>query len=808
MSTPENTHNYTADKITVLEGMEAVRKRPGMYIGDTSTRGFHHLVFEIVDNSIDEALAGYCDRIDVTVHMDNSVTVCDNGRGIPIDKHKTEDMPALEVVLTVLHAGGKFDHENYKVSGGLHGVGLSVVNALSMWLEVEVKRDGKIVHQRYERGAKVTPMNVIGSTTSSGTKVTFKPDNEIFTVSEFTSDILSNRLRELSFLNRGVNIHFKDERSGREQVFKYDGGIKSFIEHINLNKNKVHDDVIYFEKEKEDFSIEIAMQYTDNYNETTYSFANNINTIEGGTHLSGFRSALTRTINAYIKNNSLLKASEKIALSGNDVREGLACVISAKVMNPQFEGQTKTKLGNSEVQGAVESIVNEQFGIFLEENPQTAKKIIEKSLVAARAREAARRARELTRRKTAFDSGSMPTKLADCSEKDPELCEIYLVEGDSAGGSAKQGRDRRFQAILPLRGKILNVEKARLDKIYANEEIKTMIAALGTSIGQADFDISKLRYHKVVIMTDADVDGAHIKTLLLTFFYRQMPELIEKGHIYLAKPPLYKIARKRKERYVESDHEMNSILLELGREGVEITNLETGKTYSEDKTQAILDNLTSLELYVESLRKKGISYDSFVRLLDDNDHLPVHKVIFEGEEKYFYTDEDLANWTEELKARQGEMDFVTDEDEGIAPPTGPKPKIIEIIEANDIMKIIKELESCGIGKTQFSYSENAKFKIVDKENELDAYSASDLLERLRELGKKGMAIQRYKGLGEMNPEQLWETTMDPARRTLVKIALEDAVSADDTFTILMGDKVEPRRAFIMNNAPDVKNLDV
>ncbi len=809
-SNPQNPTKYDATKITVLEGIDAVRKRPGMYIGDTSVRGFHHLVFEIVDNSIDEALAGHCSRIDVIVHLDNSVTVIDNGRGIPVDMHKTEKRPALEVVLTMLHAGGKFDHENYKVSGGLHGVGASVVNALSEWLDVEIRRDGKVYHQRYERGRKATELTVIGKTQTTGTKITFKPDREIFTVAEFTSDILINRLRELSFLNKGILIQFNDERTSTEQTFQYSGGLVSFIEHINKNKTVLHDQIVYINKEKDDLSVELAMQYTDGYSETVYSFANNINTIEGGTHLSGFKSALTRTINNYIRTNNLIRANEKITLSGDDVREGLACVISVKVLNPQFEGQTKTKLGNSEVQGIVESIVNDQFGAYLEENPSLARKVIEKSLLAARAREAARKARELTRRKTVLDSGSLPGKLADCSEKDAALCEIYLVEGDSAGGSAKQGRDRRFQAILPLKGKILNVEKARLDKIYNNEEIKTLIMAMGTGVGQNDFDLGRLRYHKIVIMTDADVDGAHIKTLLLTFFYRQMPALIEKNHIYLAKPPLYKIVRKKREKYVESDHEMNRLLLELGREGVQVTNLVTKKTYSEKQLDDVLALLVELEGIGPQLRRKGVDFHSYLQRLRDG-KLPVYRVLDpEGEEHFFYEDKELADFVEAVQNRPGQQMEIFDASGAAVPSGAAKMPVIEITEAPDVLKILGALAKIGVSAAHFADGdeENPRFQIDDGGSLQSAVNVLDLLTRLRVLGKKGMVIQRYKGLGEMNPTQLWETTMDPAKRTLVRVTLEDAVNADGVFTILMGDKVEPRKEFIMTHAPEVRNLDI
>ncbi len=629
---------YDAKTITVLKGLEAVRKRPAMYIGDTGKRGLHHLVHEVVDNSIDEALSGFCNTIKVTINKDGSVTVQDNGRGIPVDEHPTQKKPAVEVVMTMLHAGGKFDHQTYKVSGGLHGVGVSVVNALSEWCEVEISRDGNVYHQKYERGIAVTPLKKIGQRKTSGTRTTFMPDSEIFPDIKFSFDRLANRMRELAFLNKGLKIEIKDEIDDRSDFYFYKGGIASFAEYLNENKNPIYKKPIYFEDTKEDVEVEIAIQHNDSFQENVFTYVNNINTIEGGTHLVGFRTALTRTINNYATKNKLFKNGDK-TLSGDDVREGLTAVISVKVPDPQFEGQTKTKLGNSEVKGIVEQVLGERLSYFLEENPPTAKKIVEKGSNALRAREAARKAKDLARRKTALDSGHLPGKLADCSMKDPESCELFLVEGDSAGGNAKMGRDRRFQAILPLRGKIINVEKARLDRILSNEEIKTIITALGAGIGRENFNMEKLRYYKIIIMTDADIDGAHIRTLILTFFFRHMRELVESGHIYIANPPLYRISHGKTEQYVYSDDERDRYLEKVGRD-----------------------------------------------------------------------------------------------------------------------------------------------KKVD--------------------------IQRYKGLGEMNPDQLWKTTMDPDTRTLFKVTLEDAAAADKLFTILMGDVVEPRREFIQKNAQYVRNLDV
>jgi len=634
--TPPLGEKYDAHKIQVLKGLEAVRRRPAMYIGDTGARGLHHLVFEVVDNSIDEAMVGFCDHIKVFIHKDNTVTVIDNGRGIPVDMHPTQKKPALEVVMTMLHAGGKFDDKAYRIAGGLHGVGVSVVNALSEWLEVEVSRDGKIYHQRYEGGETKTLLKVIGESRKTGTKITFLPDIKIFKNITFSFDTLSQRLRELAFLNRGLKIEIKDDKTGKSHTFEYEGGIVSFVQFLDENKNPLHKP-IYIEKRRDSLELELAMQYNDSYDENIFSFANNINTIEGGTHLAGFKSALTRVLNDYARKNELLK-KEEFTLSGEDVREGLTAVLAVKLKNPQFEGQTKTKLGNSEVKGIVESIVGEGLTEFFEENPGTVNKIIEKAIVAARSREAARKARELTRRKSALENDTLPGKLADCSFTDPALCEIYLVEGESAGGSAKQGRDRKFQAILPLKGKILNVEKSRLDKVLSSDEIRAIVTAMGTGIGSEDFDATKARYHKVIIMTDADIDGAHIRTLLLTFFYRYMKGLIERGHLFIAQPPLYRVAKGKEEDYVYNDEEMEQLL--------------------------------------------------------------------------------------------------------------------------------------------------------------------------KRLGKDGITIQRYKGLGEMNPDQLWKTTMDPERRTILQVTLEDAVEADRIFTILMGDAVEPRRKFIEENAGAVKNLDI
>ncbi len=821
---------YDARTIQVLEGIEAVRRRPAMYIGDTTQRGLHHLVYEVVDNSIDEAMGGYCDTIDVTVHSDNSVSVTDNGRGIPVDIHKTEKKPAVEVVMTTLHAGGKFDHRVYKVAGGLHGVGVSVVNALSDWLEVEIKRDGKVYHQEYEKGKVASKLTVVGKSAKTGTTVTFKADKEIFSKVEFSYDTLSNRLRELAFLNKNIKISLKDERTDKENVFQFKGGIISFVEHLNKNKTPLHKKVIYFTKEKDKIEVEVAMQYNDAYAENIFAFANNINTLEGGTHLTGFKSALTRTTNQYCRSRKLVK--EGISLSGDDIREGLTAVVNVKLPNPQFEGQTKTKLGNSEVEGIVESVTNESLNSFMEENPSVANKIIGKSVLAARAREAARKARELTRRKGALDSGSLPGKLADCSEEDPAICELYLVEGDSAGGSAKQGRDRRFQAILPLKGKILNVEKARLDKMLSNEEIRIMITALGTGIGE-EFSSEKLRYHKVILMCDADVDGSHIRTLLLTFFYRQMRELVEKGHIFIAQPPLYKIKRGKREEYIDTEAGLNTLLIDIGAAELELTRIKDKKAFSGKQLRSILELLIELEVLGNAIERRGVKFSKYISFRQPKTKkLPIYMAKVEGEDKFLYDDGELAALVKSTSKNKRKVekkpkkDAKNENNEQEKPVEEPYKELslVEFFEARELDKIIKRIESFKIdiedydplpGKEEerknLKSQEKAKkprFKAkLDKEEKV-IYSLKEVINLVKSVGKQGMAIQRYKGLGEMNPHQLWETTMDPEKRTIQKVVLEDAVAADQMFTVLMGDQVQPRRAYIEKHAHEVTNLDI
>ncbi|MDD5292161.1 MAG: DNA topoisomerase (ATP-hydrolyzing) subunit B [Candidatus Omnitrophica bacterium] len=800
--TKKDPKKYDATTIQVLEGVEAVRKRPAMYIGDTSARGLHHLVYEVVDNSVDEAMGGFCNNIAVVVRRDNSVAVIDDGRGIPVDIHKTEKKPAVEVVLTTLHAGGKFDHRVYKVAGGLHGVGVSVVNALSEWLEVEVKRDGKIYHQRYQRGRAVSKLTVIGKAKTTGTKVVFKADKEIFEKVEYSHEILAQRLRELAFLNKGLSIKLTDERSDKETEFQFKGGIVSFVEYLNRNKNRLHTKVVYFEKIVDKYVIEVALQYNDGYAENIFSFANNINTVEGGTHLSGFKSALTRAINQYAKNKNLLK--DELTIAGDDTREGLTAVISVKVPNPQFEGQTKTKLGNSEVDGLVASNTLEALSSFFEENPSIANKIVDKAVLASRAREAARKARELTRRKGALEGASLPGKLADCSERDPKLCELYVVEGDSAGGSAKQARDRRFQAILPLKGKILNVEKARVDKILSNEEIRTVITALGTSVGE-EFDITKLRYNKIIFMCDADVDGSHIRTLLLTLFFRQLPKLIEGGNIYIAQPPLYKIKRGTREEYIQTEEQMNDLLLDIATEGLKLIRVKPKEEYSGKPLKELLALLIELNKLKSILEKKGVNFKEFLGFRSPKTKkLPIYKAKVDEETHFVYSDSELAKLTKKDKKAKTEAENV---------------ELIELFEVQDMEPIINKLEKAGLTmgtyypleqlpQTKKEIKKQPVYIVKGEKENIDCFSLAEVLEAVYREAKKGMYVQRYKGLGEMNPHQLWETTMDPEKRTLLQVKLEDAVEAEETFSTLMGEDVASRREFIETQSHLVRNLDI
>ncbi len=790
--------DYSASAIKVLEGLEAVRKRPAMYIGNTGPEGLHHLVYEVVDNSIDEALAGYCDLVDVQILQDESIIVVDNGRGIPVDVHETEGIPALELVMTRLHAGGKFDNKTYTVSGGLHGVGVSVVNALSEFLKVEVYRNGKIYTQKFERGQKVSELKVLGETKRRGTKIHFRPDPTIFSDIHFDFEILASRMRELSFLTRGVKIRISDERSGKKKEFIYEGGIRSFVEYLNRNREVIHSEPIYICGEKNKVIAEIAFQYNNSYKENIFTFANNINTKEGGTHLIGFKSALTRSINQYLQGSQFAK-NFKGKLTGDDVREGLTAVISVKLPDPQFEGQTKTKLGNSEVKGYVENLVNEGLAAFFEENPNVIKAILAKVIDAARAREAARRAKELARRKGVLSDHSLPGKLADCQERDPARSEIFIVEGDSAGGSAKQGRDRRFQAILPLKGKILNVEKARFDKMLSSEEIRTMISALGTGIGDKDFNIDSLRYHKVIIMTDADVDGSHIRTLLLTFFFRQMPELIERGYLYVAQPPLYRIVDGKQERYLKDEDEFNEFVLKrVSSKGC--VTLQNGSEYQGVKLISFLRGLIKLYEGMDRLVRKGYAKTFLDRLarvgLDDRrkfkDKEFMAKLFSQLQEEGFEIT-DIR-----IREEDGYHEFKVSSGPGVTHEFMVDWGFISSPELRQIISVSSTYRDLT-GKP-FTVSFNGETKTLQDPEEL----VSLLLEK----GKKGLTIQRYKGLGEMNPEQLWATTMDPNRRNLLQITIEDGVEADEIFTILMGDKVEPRRAFIQNNALEVRELDI
>jgi DNA gyrase subunit B len=791
-------HRYDATSIKVLGGLEAVRKRPAMYIGSTTEQGLHHLVWEVVDNSVDEAMAGYCDEINVVVHDDNSVTVIDNGRGIPVDMHATEKKPAAEVVMTVLHAGGKFDSDTYKVSGGLHGVGVSVVNALSDWLELEIWRDGEVWEQSYACGIPKSKLTVTGKTRKTGTKITFHPDGTIFQATVFSYDLLAQRLRELAFLNKGLKITLQDERNDKSAEFRFTGGIVEFVKHLNRGKQVLHDSPISIEGKRENLELEIALQYNDSYTENIFAFANTINTVDGGTHLSGFRSALTRSINNFASAAGMLKEQkDEVTITGDDVREGLVAVVSVKLPQPQFEGQTKGKL-NSDIKGAVEQLVNEKLGDYFDKHTTVARKIVGKCIDAARAREAARKARELTRRKSAMDSGGLPGKLADCQERDPARCEVFLVEGESAGGSAKQGRDRRYQAILPLKGKILNVEKARYDKMLGHEEIRCIITALGTGIGKDDFDASKLRYHKVILMTDADVDGSHIRTLLLTFFFRHMKELVERGHIYIAQPPLYRVKRGKMDRYIRDESEFSRELMKRATED-HVVKAKEGVTLEGAGLTQFLLNVQEYDQVAAKLVRR-LRDRSLVDLLAASDL--EKKSDFEDKKQL----DRLLKAIEKAKLKvEGKIAF--DEEHslhelmlshGAAAPR----RINWALASTSDYKRLRALAQAVM------QSDKPPFTVARNGDKVTKDSAAEVLAYVLEDAKKEFAITRFKGLGEMNPEQLWETTMNAETRTLLQVKLEDLVKAEEIFTTLMGENVEERRKFIQDNALDVVNLDI
>ena len=814
------SNEYTAEDIRVLEGLEGVRMRPAMYIGSTGPGGLRHLVYEVVDNSIDEAIAGFCTEINITIHVDNSLTVVDNGRGIPVDVERKTGMPAAEVVMTRLHAGGKFDTSSYKFSAGLHGVGVSVVNGLSEWLELEIRRDGHVYRQSYEKGLPKAPIEKVGVSDKTGTTIKFRPDPEIFETIDFSYDALSQRFRELAFLNRGILITVQDERQGKKNQFQFEGGIVSFVEYLNKNRAALHRPPLQFEVKKQNIECDIAMQWTDAYQEAVFSFANTVNTQEGGSHLSGLKAALTRTINSYASANNLIK-DLRSGIEGEDIREGLTAVVSVKVPNPQFEGQTKTKLGNPEVKGFVETLVNQKFARFLEENPGTARKIVFKVIDAARAREAARKARDLARRKGALGDTSLPGKLADCQERDPALSEVYLVEGESAGGSAKQGRDRQFQAVLPLKGKILNVEKARLDKMLENEEIKVMIAALGTGL-EEEFVPSKLRYHRIIIMTDADIDGSHIRTLLLTFFYRKMPQVIAAGHLYIAQPPLFKVKKGRSEVYFKDERDLDQYLIARSAENRKVTIPELQKEYSGEELARCLEQMIAYRKHLDRLAHRGYPTALLIEFL---------RV---GADEGILADK---SWLEEAlePLRQLGHDATVERDEehnlykivpgaDSADPARFRPIIgrefLTAAEYRTLLSLYQDIEPFETpplivtddGKSEKHAKPASPANPANNEErkpeEKVLESREALIEFLLATGKKGLHIQRYKGLGEMNPEQLWDTTMNPETRVLLQVNVDDEVFADEIFTVLMGDAVEPRRHFIEENALEVHNLDI
>ena len=825
------SEEYDSSQIQKLEGLEGVRKRPDMYIGDTNERGLHHCVFEVVDNSIDEALAGFCKTIKVSIHLDGSCSVEDDGRGIPVDIHPKYNIPALELVLTNLHAGGKFGKGAYQVSGGLHGVGAKCVNAVSEWFEAEVRKGGKIHQMSFSKGITTKKLAVIGDTKKTGTKISFKPDPEIFEDTlTFQYDILAKRLRELAFLNPGVSITINDERSNKSEHFQFNDGISEYIRFLNRSKNVLHEDPISFSDTIQSATdpngpatvVDVSLQYNDSYNEQLFAYANSIYNIEGGTHLSGFRTALTRVVNQFARANNLLKDKDP-SITGDDAREGLVAVVSVKVPEPRFEGQTKTKLSNSEVDGIVQKIVGEGLKYSFETNPKLAKTLIDKCLNAARAREAARKARE-TVRKSALFGGGLPGKLADCSSRKPEESELYIVEGDSAGGSAKQGRDRRTQAILPLRGKLINSEKARIDKVLSNNEIRTMITAIGCGIGDVEgeggFRIDKVRYHKIIIMTDADVDGSHIRTLLLTFLYRQMKGLIETGYVYIAQPPLYKIKRKRREQYIDNDEQLNRILLELGTEDVKMTHLEDGTVFMSEQLDQIVETFAQLERIGRSVSRHGASLSEYLEQYSRDDHtLPryIARVREGNEETFIFLKSEIerGSFVENIGTGAEELDgenatiTIQDEEAGIS----KRISLFEIFESTEMSKLLHEIEKIGLDLSHFQRSEEPIYSILENEgqkneNLIEIFSNLEILNQIRLLGRKGLNIQRYKGLGEMNPKQLFETTMDPEKRQLLKVDISDAAKADEMFTILMGEEVAPRRAFIEDNALNVSYLDV
>jgi DNA gyrase subunit B len=821
--------SYTAEDIKVLKGLEAVRKRPGMYIGDTDDgSGLHHMVFELVDNAIDEAQAGFAEEIAVTIHTDNSVTVEDDGRGIPVDLHKGEGRSAAEVILTELHSGGKFDSNVYKVAGGLHGVGLSVVNALSALLELEIRRDGRVWVQTYRRGKPDTAIQAIGRSRKSGTKIRFVPDQEVFTQTEMSYDVLAQRLREQAFLNKGVRIVLLDERSDKKAEFQYAGGITSFVEHLNRNKNPLHPKPIGFadvaERDGIEERCELALQWNDGYAEQIYCFTNTINNRDGGTHLEGFKAALTRTINAYAQSSGLAKQAKELTLSGDDVREGLTAIVSLRIHDPKFSSQTKDKLVSSEVKGWVQQVVNERLGTYLEEHPPVARRIVEKCIEAARAREAARKARELTRRKGALDAAALPGKLADCSERNPQFAELFLVEGDSAGGTAKQGRDRRFQAVLPLRGKILNTEKARFDKMLSSEEIKTIITALGTGIGreEGDFDIAKLRYHKLIVMCDADVDGAHIRTLILTFFFRHMQELIRRGHLYIAQPPLYKVTEAKRETYLKDDREYRAFLVARIQEGWELA-LDGGRTLRGPRLGTWVERVESFRDHLQKLVSRGFPADALraallggladKKALADPERVEAVAQVLEASgfrEVAVGTDPEHGT---------AKVDFVSRRD-GVERPVTIDWNLVTAVEYRALATNAQGLEALAAKSFTLRRGEDGAPAGAEgappgpgrrSRARVEPVAASSLEEAMETLyagAKKGLSIQRYKGLGEMNAEQLWQTTMDPQKRRLLQVKIEDEVEADQIFTVLMGDLVEPRREFIEQNALNVRNLDV